>query len=104
MIIVSQNKREIINFSNMLKISFEQCIIFDGKDYTSKDFNVFTISETGKYSLGIYETEEMSLKVINEIIKRYKLIEDTKIRAILFTSAMEHGNNYIEAVYYMPEV
>ncbi len=67
MIIVSQDKRMIINFDNVIGIVIRK----------NNEENVYQIqcksgNEASKRILGKYETEERAKEVLQEIIKQYK--------------------------------
>ena len=69
MIIVSQDKTEIINFNNILKIEVidNEIIVF----YK----NTETAGIKGTESIGTYETEERAKEVLQEIIKQKAMFE-----------------------------
>ena len=65
MIIVSQNKTEIVNFNNI------------GKIYISENYEVNCLDIQGCFltSLGIFDTEERAKEVLQDIVARYEAIE-----------------------------
>lgn len=70
MIIVGQDKNEIVNFDNMNNIIIE--------DYNIKDKNFQRIkahTETDYFVLGDYKTEERAKEILKDIISRYEAIE-----------------------------
>lgn len=71
MIIVSQNKKRIFNFENLVEIG-----VFEHNNYPLKDnvkgYDLQGVTQNGKYIiLGIYDTEERAKDVLEEIIKAY---------------------------------
>lgn len=69
MIILSQDKTEIINFDNIMNISISDC--------EKEGFLVaagFIVGRDDNYrDLGYYKTEERAKEVLQEIIKKYDL-------------------------------
>lgn len=67
MIIVSQNKDEIVNFDNIINIMITNC---DG------DFVISAVALVGVddvyRELGYYKTEEKAKEVLQEIVNKYK--------------------------------
>ena len=65
MIIVSQNKAEIVNFNNIGKIYI---------DYSNGNYKVICTDIQGCFltSLAEYKTEERAKEVLQEIIDNYK--------------------------------
>lgn len=67
MIIVSQNKDEIVNFDNIINIMITDC---DG------DFVISAVALVGVddvyRELGYYKTEEKAKEVLQEIVNKYK--------------------------------
>jgi len=65
MIIVSQDKKRIINFKNITDINIE----FIHSDY---ELRVSFIGECESFNIGNYEEEERAKEVLAEIINMYK--------------------------------
>lgn len=89
MIIVSQNKDEIVNFDNIINIMVTDC---DG------DFVISAIALVGVddvyRELGYYATERRAKEILKEITQKYTHIPYKK-----------YGNDYIKQnqVYEMPK-
>lgn len=67
MIIVSQDKRKIVNFENIDAIE-----IGNPSEYVDGMFKVFaSTTSDNEYTLGRYSTEERAKEVLQEIMKRY---------------------------------
>ena len=64
MIIVSQDKKAIYNFDNVISLQIEPTL----KEYT---IEVYDAINDGS-SLGIYSSEERAKEVLQEIISKYK--------------------------------
>ena len=62
MIIVSQDKRKIVNFDNLFNIDYYK---IDG------NFEIDANTDKDSISLGYYKTEERAKEVLQEIMKRY---------------------------------
>lgn len=68
MIIISQNKRSIVNFSNIARISIMNPVE-KGYKYS---ISVVTNSDEDKcWDLGYYKTEERAIEILNQIICKY---------------------------------
>ena len=92
MIIVSQNKKNIINFNNICKI----CV----NKWNDKDFTVDCLDTTNFESmLGEYKTEERAKEILQEIIKFY---EDTKQKMMLRNISLLNMDSF-DFVYEMPK-
>ena len=63
MIIVSQDKRKIVNFDNLFNIDYYK---IDG------NFEIDANTENDSVCLGHYKTEERAKEVLQEIISRYE--------------------------------
>ena len=92
MIIVSQDKSEIINFNNIENIWI-----------CSDEEGIFTIEATAdtNTSLGEYKTEERAKEVLQEIIENYLIEIDYKYNQTLFIEDLEEYRKSL--VYEMPE-
>lgn len=77
MIIVSQNKKVILNFDNIINLKLEEYIKnMDGE----REIQVQAITDCGDYCvLAYYETEERAKEVFQDIISRYEAIQLTKM-------------------------
>lgn len=62
MIIVSQDKRKIVNFDNLFNIDYYK---IDG------NFEIDANTEKDSVCLGYYKTEERAKEVLQEIMKKY---------------------------------
>ena len=84
MIIISQDKTEIINFNNIESIWI-----------CSDEEGIFTIEATAdtNTSLGKYKTEERAKEVLQEIIRKYETFSLDRLGSI----------KIIPKVYEMPE-
>lgn len=72
MIIVSQDKKRIINFKNITDINIE----FIHSDY---ELRASFIGECENFNIGNYEEEERAKEVLQEIITRYQNWENMKM-------------------------
>lgn len=72
MIIVSQDKKRIINFKNITDINIE----FIHSDY---ELRASFIGECESFNIGNYEEEERAKEVLQEIVTRYKNWENMKV-------------------------
>lgn len=72
MIIVSQDKKRIINFKNITDINIE----FIHSDY---ELRASFIGECESFNIGNYEEEERAKEVLQEIITRYQNWENMKM-------------------------
>ena len=82
MIIVSQDKKNIINFNNICKI----CV----NKWNDKDFTVDCLDTANfEYMLGEYKTEERAKEVLEEIIALFKDEEFFDIRKSTFNNLDE---------------
>lgn len=73
MLIVSQDKDEIVNFNNIINIQMTDC---DG-DYVISAIALVGVDDFYR-ELGYYKTEERAKEVLQEIITRYKNWENLK--------------------------
>lgn len=87
MIIVSQDKKRIINFKNITDINIE----FIHSDY---ELRASFIGECESFNIGNYEEEERAKEVLQEIITRYQNWENMK---------MGQPSGICSPVYKMPE-
>lgn len=74
MIIVSQDKKMLINFNSIVSVYvIKNCV---SKDYVSeedKGYNIdFATNEEINFVLATYKTEERAKEVLNEIIEAYR--------------------------------
>lgn len=74
MIIVSQDKKMLINFNSIVSVYvIKNCV---SKDYVSeedKGYNIdFATNEEINFVLATYKTEERAKEVLQEIIKAYR--------------------------------
>ncbi len=98
MIIVSQDKEEIVNFSNIESI----WVNVDGEER-------FTIEATGdtNSTLGCYKTEERAKEVLKEIIILYSWFETIKItpdsNKIAMVEQLQKNGYEKMSIYEMPE-
>lgn len=102
MVIVSQDRRTIVNFENIKTIELDR-----ETNFTS--INIFRETnqvETGVCGLyiGSYKTEERAKEVLKEIIQK---IEDTSMVNLMENLEISiHDPNFggsLSSVYYMPE-
>lgn len=92
MIIVSQNKKEIVNIDNVTRIFIED-FSEDGDGFgIGADTNS---AESQYWDLGYYETEERAKEVLQEIIKKYEVVGIKKITSTCYLTE--------NLVYEMPE-
>lgn len=68
MIIISQDKRNIVNFSNITRISIMNPVEKGYKYSISVDTNNY---ESKSWDLGFYKTEERAKEILNEIICKH---------------------------------
>ena len=73
MLIVSQDKDEIVNFNNIINIQMTDC---DG-DYVISAIALVGVDDFYR-ELGYYKTEKRAKEVLQEIIIRYKNWENLK--------------------------
>lgn len=88
MIIISQDKKQIINWDNITRISIEEPEN-DNKNkkyYIGADTNS---AESMVWELGEYDTEERAKEVLQEIIDAYKGKLLIKFQTILHKSSLE---------------
>lgn len=84
MIIVSQDKRKIVNFDNLFNIDYYK---IDG------NFEIDANTENDSVCLGHYKTEERAKEVLQEITKTY-FDENCEF---------ENGMYHLQKIYEMPE-
>ena len=98
MIILSQDKKAIINFDNVefIAIKSDQNLKFV--------FSRFANSENGVY-LGCYDTEERAKEVLQEIVKKHSSYIELKGGSALLKGGIDIQPNIfnIPKVYEMPE-
>lgn len=69
MIIVSQDKKELINFNNMENIEIDNPFENNDGKFTIEATSI----DTNSYFLGEYDTEERAKEVLKEIVGAYRL-------------------------------
>ena len=87
MIIISQDKKTIINFKGITRVSIVPPV---EKGYK------YSIAINGCLDLGYYETEERAKEVLEEIVKQYEYTESIKLER----AALRLYDNFI---YRMPK-
>lgn len=94
MIIISQDKTEIINFNNIESIWI-----------CSDEEGIFTIEATAdtNTSLGKYKTEERAKEVLQEIIKKYVATESFKVTVNRLSDEVGAIGIKNSFIYEMPE-
>lgn len=97
MIIVSQDKSEVINFNNVVRLEVSN------NTHGQALIEVHNFCDDFETVIGLYKTEERAKEVLQEIIKLYKATETFK--AISNRISDEVGAIAIENgfVYEMPE-
>ncbi len=94
MIIVSQNKTEIINFDNVMNIEMTDC-----KEEGYLIAAGFIVGRDDNYrELGYYKTEERAREILIEIAREFKRVLRTENRG---TGQQRFYD--VPKVYYMPE-
>lgn len=97
MIIVSQDKKRIINFKNITDINIE----FIHSDY---ELRASFIGECESFNIGNYEKEERAKEVLQEIYKNYADFELIRCINDNFQQHLIVGNkNKYFDIYEMPE-
>lgn len=80
MIIVSQNKKIIVNFDNVIAIEIIDTKIEDGKEIPADKFGIAVATNTGDFFIGVFNTKEKAQKVIDDIrthsVENYQIPED----------------------------
>ena len=103
MIIVSQDKRSIVNFEKVKIININRSDLREIEAY----FNCDEVKSNDNILLGTYETEERAKEVLQEIIKTHKISESYKYtRDVGLQSALTADiemRNLILFRYEMPE-
>ena len=89
MIIVSQDKADIINFDNVKGISVKENNIIAIGQFTVQE-------ESGAYILGKYKTEERAKEVLQNLIQSYREYRTAEVDG--YTNVLEET-----AVYEMPK-
>ena len=70
MIIVSQDKKIITNFENIIGVQIEEHIAnSDGE----KDYGIQVITEGKICDIGVYDTEERAKEILQEIIEIHRV-------------------------------
>lgn len=101
MIIVSQDKTEIINFDNVINISIADCEE-DGYLISAG----FIVGRDDNYrDLGYYKSEERAKEVLQEIVREYSGYLELKGGPAILQGQMDIQPNIfnIPKVYQMPE-
>lgn len=101
MIIISQDKTEIINFDNVININITDC----GEDGYLISAG-FVVGRDDNYrDLGYYETEERAKEVLKEIVEKYSSYLELKGGVALMQGGMDIQPNIfnIPKVYEMPK-
>ena len=71
MIIVSQDKKEIINFDNLVSVYVIES--YEAKEKGLEKYNIdFATTDEINFVIGTYETEERAKEVLQEITERYE--------------------------------
>lgn len=98
MLIVSQNKKRIINFDNITDINVE----FIHGDY---ELRASFVGERGSFNIGNYETEERAKEILQEIIKKYSSYLQLNGGPALIQGQMDVQPNIfnIPKIYEIPE-
>lgn len=94
MIIVSQDKAEVINFNNIVRLSAD---VNTNGEFLIEVHNFCDDFET---VIGFYETEERAKEVLQKIIEFYEWCEYKKVIQNINIMA---GTNYKDFVFEMPE-
>lgn len=94
MIIVSQDKKEIINFDNLVSVYVIES--YEAKEKGLEKYNIdFATTDEINFVIGTYETEERAKEVLQEIISKYK--------TTLYNSKTNETVVNVPKVYEMPE-
>lgn len=83
MLIRSQNKTFLLNFSNLV-------VIYIAKD--GEDFVILRLENENRYRLGKYSSEEKALKVLDMIQEAYEDFESSKITSTGLATAAYTGS------------
>lgn len=95
MIILSQDKKTILNFNNIQDIKIET---YGTHEKGVKVYKIFAGNFEGYATeLGKYKTEERAKEVLNEIMGNYKNWEYTKMGKLII------GKVVCDAIYEMPK-
>lgn len=96
MVIVSQDKKYIVNFDNVETIGVDIC---NGQYYLSCTYS------DGNSTLGIYNTETRAKEVLQEIVKKYSSYLELKGGPAVIQGQVDVQPNIfnIPKVYEMPE-
>lgn len=76
MVIVSQDKKVVTNFSNIVGIQIEEHTLNSNRE---KDYELKALTEKRTCNIGIYVTEERAKEVLQDIISRYEAIQLSKM-------------------------
>lgn len=90
MIIVSHDRRGIVNFNNVESIG-----IGNPLENNEGLFNILCNTESCQYKIGRYKTEERAKQVLQEIVERYEYTQRLQeSKGYSLTS----GNNYVHTM------
>ncbi|MFR1777178.1 MAG: long-chain fatty acid--CoA ligase [Clostridia bacterium] len=105
MLIVSQNKEEIINIDNCINISIVKQYGEDEEIDIVKYVNIVCKSSYSGCFLGYYKTEERAKEVLQEIIKKYSSYLELQGGPAILQGQMDIQPNifHIPKVYEMPK-
>ena len=100
MIIVSQDKKAIINFKNLTEIYISTDEICTNQDNEEENYYLRSESVCGLYEdLGKYKTEERAKEVLQKIIKYYNSLKTN----ITYAISDKHYPIETKSYYEMPE-
>lgn len=102
MIIVSQDRKTISNFANIVGIQINEHIEnSDGE----KDYEIIVITEKRECIIAVYETEERAKQVLQEIVKKYSSYLELKGGPAILQGQIDVQPNIfnIPKVYEMPK-
>ena len=97
MLIVSQDKEEIVNFNVSFSVYITEKYDYDKNETIG--YNIFVKHFEEVEFLGTYKTKERAREVLEEIIEFY---EDTKQKMMLQNVHMLYAEKF-DFVYYMPQ-
>ena len=97
MIIVSQDKKELINFNNMENIEIDNPFENNDGKFTIEATSI----DTNSYFLGEYDTEERTKEILKEIVDCFG--NYLKLKAATFPMTEDLAIFNIPKIYEMPE-